>query len=107
MSKHKYLLSIGYPLDLEGVSVDISVDLDPSREMREVEWSDGKPMKIGNSEPIATLEMEEGRDKIQIIFHRSQEIHPIFNTPRSDLHLYLDEFLEAVERAKKLLLNEK
>jgi hypothetical protein len=107
ISNHVYTLSIGYPLDREEATVDISVDIDPSREMREIKWSDGRPIKVSNDELVATLEMEEGSDKIQCILHRFPEISPVFNTPRSDLHLYLDEFIEALEKGKKLLLNEK
>lgn len=108
ISNHKYSLSFGYPLDREEATVTVNVDTDPTRKIKEIQWSDGKPMKISNSEHIATLEMEEGRDKIQIVLYRSTEVHPIFERPPGEeIYLYLDEFMDALERAKKLLLNEK
>ena len=107
ISNHKYSLSFGYPLDRKEATVDISVDLSPERKAKIIECEDGQSIEFSNSEHIVTLEMEEGRDKIQIVIHRFLESDPMFTTPPPDLHLYLDEFMDVLERAKKLLLGEK
>ena len=108
ISNHIYSLSVGSPLDYEEVVVDIYVYIDPSRKIEEIEWSDGRPMPISNDQPVARLQMEEGRDKIKVELERFPEIYPRLNyEPVTELHLYLDEFIEALEKGKKLLLNEK
>ena len=108
ISDHQYSFSIGDFLDYEEPIVDIYVNIEPNKLNQVGQSEHGGVITYSNDEPIARLQMEEGRERIKIELERFPEIYPRLNyEPVTELHLYLDEFIEALEKGKKLLLNEK
>ena len=97
ISNHIYSLSVGSPPDYEEVIVEIWVNIDPAQSEKIEKYGDNGTITYSNDKFISQLQMEDGRDKIKIEFLERT----------TELGLYLDEFLEAVERGRKLLLNEK
>ena len=98
ISKHEYSIELcSSPIDYEELTVEIIVNKDPVNNTTNMTYDDGSTVKHSKVDFVALLQIEEGCDNVKIEFHER----------KSDLHLYLDEFLEAVNRAKKLLLNEK